>query len=160
VSRLLADSFMPSVLIEGDAFFAFVARGAIEPWLPEADQQNSVVTKAAAAAAGRFASGGFTTVYDGVLGPWFLKAFAAATGLDHFDYVVLLPTVERCVERVATRVDHGFTDEAATRHMHKQFIQAEIDDRHVLRDPPDNAETVADLIRAAVNSGTATHTAS
>ena len=33
VSRRLADSFDPSVLVEGDAFFGFLASGAIQPWL-------------------------------------------------------------------------------------------------------------------------------
>lgn len=44
VARLLAERFDPSVLVEGDAFFAFLARGVIAPWLPEADQQNTVTT--------------------------------------------------------------------------------------------------------------------
>jgi hypothetical protein len=49
------------------------------PWLPEANEQNAVVTQAAAAAAGRYAAGGFTTVYDGMVGPWFLPTFLNAT---------------------------------------------------------------------------------
>lgn len=53
--------------VEGDAFFAFLARGAIEPWLPESKEQNEVVTRAAASAAGRYAAGGYLTVYDGVV---------------------------------------------------------------------------------------------
>jgi hypothetical protein len=40
-----------------------------------------VVTRAAAAAAGRYAAGGYATVYDGVVGPWYLADFAAAAGL-------------------------------------------------------------------------------
>src|SRR3954451_13598650 len=94
LARVLAERFDPSVLVEGDAFFGFLARGAIEPWLPESNVQNDVVTRAAASAAGRFAAGGFTTVYDGILGPWFLETFAAATGLEQLDYVVLLPSIE------------------------------------------------------------------
>jgi predicted ABC-type ATPase len=74
-SRILADRFDPSVLIEGDAFFAFLARGAIEPWLPESTTQNETVTQAAASAASCYVAGGYTTVYDGVVGPWFLATF-------------------------------------------------------------------------------------
>ena len=99
VARIAADHLDPSVLVEGDVFFAFLARGAIAPWLPEANAQNEVVTRVAGGAAGRFAAGGYDTVYDGVLGPWFLSDFLAASGLDHLDYAVLLPPVERCVER-------------------------------------------------------------
>lgn len=103
VARVLAERFDPSVLVEGDAFFAFLARGAIPPWLPESNEQNEIVTTAAASAAGRYSAGGYTTVYDGVVGPWFLPTFVAATGLNRLDYVVLQPSVERCLDRVATR---------------------------------------------------------
>ena len=153
VARRIADRFEPSVLVEGDTFFTFLARGAIPPWLPESNEQNDIVTRAAAAATGRYTSGGYMTVYDGVVGPWFLSTFAAGTGLSRLDYLVLLPCVERCVERVATRRGHGFTDEAATRQMHRQFGAAEIDRRHVFVDPPDDPEDVADLAIDALSRG-------
>lgn len=160
VAAILASRVEPSVLVAGDAFFGFLARGAIPPWLRESDRQNVTVTQAAGAAAGRFAGGGFETVYDGVVGPWFLPRFAAATGRDQLDYVVLLPTVEQCLDRVATRVGHGFTDAAATRKMHREFADADIDRRHVLVcGPPDSAgaaesaEAVAGRIDAARTAG-------
>jgi dephospho-CoA kinase len=56
VTRVLADRFEPSVVVEGDAFFAFLARGAVPPWLPESNAQNEIVAEAAASAAGRYAS--------------------------------------------------------------------------------------------------------
>jgi MoxR-like ATPase len=68
LARLMADRFEPSALVEGDTFFAFLARGAILPWLPESTRQNEIVTEAAASAAGRYASGGYATVYDGLVG--------------------------------------------------------------------------------------------
>jgi cytidylate kinase len=149
VARALADRVEPSALVTGDDFFAHLARGAIAPWLPEADAQNETVTRAAGAAAGRFAAGMYHTVYDGVVGPWFLPTFAAATGLDHLDYVVLLPALARCLHRVATRPGHGFSDAPATRTMHRGFAQADVDARHVLVDPPDGVDAVADLVTAA-----------
>jgi energy-coupling factor transporter ATP-binding protein EcfA2 len=158
VARILADAARHSALIEGDAFFGFLASGAIEPWRPESHDQNTVVTNAAASAAGAFAAGGFTTVYDGVVGPWFLRTFGAATGLERLDYAVLLPSVEVCVRRVATPADHGFTDEAATRKMHAEFVSAGVDERHVLRDPPGDAIAVAGLIESAREAGGLTHT--
>lgn len=148
VARILAERFEPSVLVEGDAFFGFLARGAIEPWLPAANEQNEIVTRAAAVAAGRYAGGGYETVYDGMVGPWFLPTFARETGLERIHYVILLPSVDRCLERVATRQGHGFSDEAATRKMHHEFLHAEVDRRHVLVDPPDDPDAVADLVVA------------
>src|SRR5204863_162328 len=85
--------FEQSVVVEGDAFFAFLARGAIPPWLPESHAQNEIVTEAAAGAAGRYAIGGFTTTYDGVVGPWFLPTFARATGLSTLEYAVLADVI-------------------------------------------------------------------
>ena len=153
VARLLVDRFEPSVLVEGDAFFGFLARGAIEPWLPESHRQNLVVTHAAASAAGRYAQGGFMTVYDGIVGPWFIAEFAGATGLDGLDYVVLLPSEDRCVAGVTNREGHGFFDEAATRKMHSEFTQADVAEHHVVVDPPDRPEAVADLIVTAREQG-------
>jgi predicted ABC-type ATPase len=157
LARALTDRFDPSVLVEGDAFFGFLARGAIAPWLPESNAQNEVVTRAAATAAGLFVSAGYTTVYDGVVGPWFLSTFAEATGLAELEYVVLLPSADRCVDRVATRQAHGFTDEAATRKMHDEFVSADIDARHVLVDPPDGVTALVDRVMALTARGSTRH---
>jgi AAA domain len=154
VARALADKFEPSVLVAGDAFFGFLARGAIAPWLPAAHGQNEVVVRVAAVATGRFVAGGYITVYDGVLGPWFLADFAAEAALDQLHYVILLPAVERCVSQVANRSGHGFTDDDATRHMHRQFAQAEIGQRHVLADLTGSpGKTAAEILRR-VHDGT------
>jgi cytidylate kinase len=157
VAALVVERFEPSALVEGDAFFGFLRRGAIEPWLPASKTQNETVVEGSAAAAGRFARGGITTVFDGMVGPWFLPTFAAATGLDRLDYVVLLPSVEQCVARVATREGHGFTDEPATRKMHAEFTASAIDPRHVLLDPTGPPEAIAARIASAIAAGTLTY---
>ena len=153
VSRRLADGYESSVLVEGDAVFGFLASGAIEPWLPASSAQNEIVTEAAAACAGRFARGDYATVYDGVVGPWFLPTFARACGLATVDYVVLMPSVERCLQGVRTRLNHVFSDEDATRKMHQEFADAEVDDRHVLNDPPGDIDAVVAMIRSARERG-------
>jgi cytidylate kinase len=154
VAQILADHFKYSVLVEGDQFFGFVRSSRFDPWLPDAHTQNTVVIGAAAAAVGSFVLGGYDTVYDGIIGPWFLPTFAAGTGLDSLDYVVLLPTVECCVERVARRTRHEFSDEAATRHMHEEFEGAEIESRHVLSDPPEGVEATTEAVLARLAAGT------
>jgi predicted ABC-type ATPase len=151
VAALVADRLPRSVLVRGDAFFDFVHSGAIEPWRPESDAQNEVVTEAAAVATGRFARD-YATVFDGVIGPWFIEAFLRGTGLDALDYVVLLPDVEVCVARVKTRVGHGFRNEDAARRMHANFSGAEIDPRHLL-DNDTHPEAAADEIVERWNRG-------
>lgn len=133
VARSLADRMERSVLVAGDDFYAFLAAGAIAPWLVEADAQNAMVAEAAALAAGRFATD-IDTVYEGVVGPWHLDRFGRATGLLTLDYVMLLPSLDITLERVATRQDHKFTDLDAARHLHAEFAAAEIDKRHVITD--------------------------
>ena len=117
-----------------------------------------MVVRAAAAAAGAYARGGYTTVYDGVVGPWFFPGFAAATGLDRVEYVVLMPSVEECWRRVDTRVDHGFRDEAATMKMHLEFSAAAVEARHVLVEPPDDPDAVVDEILQRLERGTLGYT--
>ena len=77
-----------SFLVGGDAFFAFLANGRIDPWLAGSNEQNTIMTEAATAAAGRFALGAYATVNDGVIGPWFLETVAKATGLESVEYAI------------------------------------------------------------------------
>ena len=58
----------------------------------------------------------------------------------------LLPDVDVCAQRVATRTGHGFTDDAATRSMHREFAAAEVDERHVLRDLSGGPDAVAQAV--------------
>lgn len=131
-ARTLSQLFDPSALIPGDQFFAFIERGSIAPWTSPAHHQNEIVTEAAGAAAGRLAAGGYTVVYDGVIGPWFLETFVAATRIPFLHYAVLLPPEPVCLERVRSRAGHGFKDQEATRQMYQQFAGADIDARYVV----------------------------
>lgn len=154
VAALVAEAFDPSVLVEGDAFFAFLASGAIEPWLPESSHQNNVVSEAAALATARFVAASYATVYDGVLGPWMVDRFLTAAELDALDYAVLLPPVERCLERVASRTGHGFNDPGATAKMHHEFLASTLDQRHVLDGDNEAPGETADQILALASAGT------
>ncbi len=152
VARSLVKMFEPSALVAGDDFFAFLDRGYVAPWTAEADHQNEFVVEAAAAAAGRLVVGGYTVVYDGVIGPWFLQAFGAATGLAQLHYVMLLPPERVCVERVRSRVGHGFTDLDATRHLYGEFAQARISNRYVMTSM-ESGETLASSICGRLPTG-------
>jgi cytidylate kinase len=153
VSRAIAEESPHSVFVAGDAFIGFLANGSIAPWLTAAHQQNQIVTRAAASAAGEYASGGYFMAHDGIVGPWFLRTFASATGMGELDYVVLMPPVETCLERVATRLQLGFTDEAATRQMHQEFASADIEARHVLKTPPGRVDDVVQVVLSARDGG-------
>jgi hypothetical protein len=152
VSALVSARLSPSVLIRGDAFFRFLDQGAVRPWLPGATEQNRVVIRASGAAAGQYARGGFEAVFDGVLGPWWLPTFFEATELDELHYAILFPSVERCVQNVATREGHD-NDEPGTWLMHGQFQRALIDPRHLLTDPPATPEDTATELLSRYRQG-------
>ncbi len=153
VTERVARRLTPSALVEGDSFFHFLRNGAIDPWLPESDDQNVHVTRAAGAAAGEFARGDIQTVYDGVIGSWFLHEFLMATKLESLDYAVLLPPVEVCVQRVLARERHGFKNEVATRHMHEQFTVRPSADRHIFRQVDQSPDELAADVLAARGRG-------
>ena len=148
VAALVVQAFEPAALVPGDAFFGFWTQGAVAPWLPEAEAQNTVVLRAAAVAAGEYVRAGCSVVYDGVIGPWYLSDFVAAARLPDLQYAMLMPPLEECLARVTSRVGHGFTDLAAAEHMHAQFSAAEVDERHVLRTAALSAADTAELLLA------------
>jgi hypothetical protein len=145
--------FDRSALVAGDAFFAFLRSGAIDPWREAAGEQNAAVIEAAAAATGRLA-GYCDVVYDGVLGPWFLEMFTLAAQRANLHYAVLLPPLEVCLARVSTRQGHGFTDRDAATQMWHDFARSDIDVRHVVSDPDSPVADVAHAIHARVTAGT------
>ena len=79
VARILADTARRSVLLEGDAFFGFLARGAVEPWLPASNDQNTVVTEAR----------------HPPPAPFTARRSTCAHGPSALDYAILLPSVAR-----------------------------------------------------------------
>lgn len=153
VSEELAKRWKPSALVPGDAFFGMIKRGYILPWLPQAQRQNAVIIEAAAAAAGRLCEICFV-VYEGVVGPWLLPTFVRATGLADLHYVALLPPLDVCIERVRSRVGHGFSDPAVTRDLHRQFAAAVIDARHVIKESDSHPAELAEMIKGELGRGT------
>ena len=153
VAAELAGLFWPSALVSGDVFFGFIKQGYIPPWTAEAHQQNLTVVTAAAMTAGRLAGGGYTVIYDGVVGPWFLPEFMSAAGAVSLQYVVLVPPERVCVERVRNRVGHGFTDPAATRHMHAEFAGSGIDPRHLIESESPTAGELAAALFEQIQAG-------
>lgn len=153
VARALVQLFDPSALVVGDDFFSFVQRGYLSPWTAAAHPQNEVIVAAAAAAAGRLAAGGYTVVYDGLIGLGFLETFTEAARMDTVHYLVLLPPEHVCLDRVRHREGHGFTDLDAARHMYRDFADAHIATRHVLATDDATAETIASSIPGRVTAG-------
>lgn len=158
LARLLADAspHPRSVHLHADDAFAWLRKGAIEPWLPASHAQNAAVIEAVAAAAASLAASGYEVLLDGVIGPWFLDPFraaAAARGVA-LDYVVLRPSAAASLERALGRTGRPLTDpEAVVRHMHAQFADLGPLETHAVDTTALSAEEAAAQVRDGLKAG-------
>lgn len=106
VAGRLAAQCARGVHLSADPFWHAIVAGGIDPVEPGADVQNRVVIGAVAAAAAAYATGGFTTVVDGIVGPWMLERFRSALPREvdeRLDYVVLRPARDVALRRAQSR---------------------------------------------------------
>jgi hypothetical protein len=61
------------------------------------------------------------TIYDGMVGPWFLPTFLDDSGLESVHCAVLMSSIEVCVVRVMDREEHGFR-EGRNPQPHRQAV--------------------------------------
>ncbi|MCY3578783.1 MAG: ATP-binding protein, partial [bacterium] len=76
MSAALASDYERGVHLESDWFYRSIRSGFVAPWLPDAHSQNAAVMVAAADAAAAYADAGYSVVWDGIVGPWFLDQVA------------------------------------------------------------------------------------
>jgi len=153
VAAVLAERCARGVLLRGDDMWSAVRSGFVEPWLPEAAHQNTVIIDAMAAACARFADGGYTVVLDAVVGPWYLEQLLEGlrpAAVPTF-YVVLRPDEATAVERATGREDHSFTDPEPVRQMYREFTQLGALESHVIDTTTMAGDEVADLVQSGVN---------
>ncbi|MFC6880270.1 AAA family ATPase [Actinomadura yumaensis] len=155
VARVLAGRLTPSVRLHGDDFFGFIERGAIAPYLPQAQHQNETVIDVQATAAAGYAAGGYHVVFDGVVGPWFLAPFhrAAAEAGVPLDYVVLRPERDVVMARATARGTGALTDPEAIGQMFDEFADLGDLEPHALDSGALTPEQTADTIASALASG-------
>jgi predicted kinase len=67
----------PKVHLHSDCFWGFIKHGLIDPWLPEACEQNQTEMKVASGAALAYVEGGYFVILDGIVRPWQLPIFSA-----------------------------------------------------------------------------------
>ena len=157
ISRKIVESLPRGVHLHADDFWEFIRTGAVPPWLPEAHAQNRVAIEAVTAAAGAFCRGGYETVVDGVVGPWFLDTVAEQTRAAGvaLHYVVLRADLDVTMARATARTHGELNDETALRAMHGEFDRAR-DHSHFVVDAGSSDEstlvaTVTDVWRSGSN---------
>ena len=148
VADILArQSESPAAHLHTDDFYdRYIKSGYVLPWLPESQKQNETVTRAIAAAACAYAVGGYLTIIDGIVGPWFLTPFseAASAGNIPLHYVVLRPaSADISFARVQARGTHGLKAEEPVRDLFRQFADLGALEQHAFDSGAMSAEETA-----------------
>ena len=138
--------------MESDWFYRSIRSGFVAPWLPEAHTQNAAVMDVAADAAAAYADAGYTVVWDGIVGPWFLDRIVQRLGARKIrvQYLVLRPRRDTMLERLQGRDDTTEATDAGA--LYDQFAELGVFESHVVpSDAP--AEQVIAACRAALVNG-------
>lgn len=140
-------------VLESDWWWTTIVAGHIPPWEPSAHDQNRTVVASFSAAAVAMASGGYTTVLEGIIGPWMLDLLTAEARARQVavHYVVLRPALEVTLARATSRGGEervpghpALTDEGPIRQMWHQFADLGRYERNALDTTTlDVAETVS-----------------
>lgn len=151
-ARAVAETFAKGAVVAGDEFHRSLVSGAIPPHLPESHDQNVMLIDITMQTATSYAAGGWVTVLEGIIGPWFLDAArdAAAAADVALHYAVLDADLDTCIARFVGR-EHDDARLAIVEKMHGEFRAHPMPD-HVI-DASGDAASVADAVAAAFASG-------
>lgn len=156
VAKLLAESASRQTIhLHTDDFYTSIRKGFVPPYLPEAQRQNEVVIGVIANAAVGYASGGYDTIVDGIVGPWFLEPFRKACRVKGIplDYVMLRPGRAVSLARAQARPTHALKDEEAIVGLCAAFADLGELERHCIDSAAQSpAETMA-LVRDGWSAG-------
>jgi predicted kinase len=135
VAHLLAARAERGVHLETDKFWGFIAGGYVEPWRPEAHEQNAVVMDIVSNAAARYSAAGYLTIVDGILIPgWFYEP--VRDGLRELGYqvvyVVLRAPLAVCVDRAGSRANWPVTNTSAIERLWGAFADLGPLESHVM----------------------------
>jgi predicted kinase len=151
LARSLAGESPCGLHLDSDFFYGFPA-APIDPALPEAHAQNTVVMRALARSARAFAEGGYDGFLDGVIGPWFLPLYRdELRGGPPLAYLVLRASERDAVRRVEERDGPG--QSARVRHMHAAFSALGTLDAHAIETSGRTQREVLEEARAGLLAG-------
>ena len=163
VGRTVAALADPSVCLESDWMWTTIVRGHIPPWDPSADHQNQAMIRATLAAGVRIADAGYSTVVEGVLGPWHWDlVLDELTGVRvPVHYVVLRPSMDVCLDRATGRTDErvpghpALSDPGPIEYMWHRFNDLGAMEQHAfdssLLDDKDTASAIGRLLASGAH---------
>lgn len=152
----VARTYRQGVHLHTDDFWHAIVAGAIPPHRPEADDQNHTVLDVIAEAAFTYATGGFTTVVDGIVGPWMLHHFQARMDLQPripVHYIVLFPNREATLSRATSRKGpNALTDRQPILDLWDQFADLGQLNSHAFDTSDETAAETARRVLLAVET--------
>ncbi|OYD61013.1 AAA domain-containing protein [Rhodococcus sp. OK302] len=153
----LARCYSKGVHLHTDDFWHCIVSGAIPPYDPASDAQNQTVVDVIAGAAYTYALGDFTTVIDGIIGPWMLDHFrtrAAQRPNLAVHSVVLRPQRDITLKRAQARTTPwALIDEGPILTMWDQFSDLGEFDGHVLDTSGEAEDHSAERVTEAIRDG-------
>lgn len=154
-AAVAARSARPAVHLHSDDFYRYIRSGYVEPYLPQAHEQNRVVVNVLADAALGYAAGGYLVLLDGIIGPWFLAPFRDRGGRAGvpLHYAVLRPDLDQTLRRARGRSARQLHESGPIRGVHRQFGQLGDLERHVLDTSALTAEQTIEALEAALGAG-------
>ena len=132
---------MPLSYIEGDTFWSFIKKEGER----EIRDTFPVLVRSMTAAAIPFARSGFRVLIDFSIPPAFVDTARKILKEVPFDFVLLRPSLEICIERAASRKEGAITDHARLKHFYGYFQGGETEpvcDDHA--DPASLARQIAE----------------
>lgn len=153
VAASVARSFARGVHLHTDDFWHSIVAGAIPPYEPESAEQNRTVMEVIAGAVFTYAGGGFTTVLDGIVGPWMLDHFSDRADEAAVHYVILRPSRTVALRRAQARTTPGaLVDEHPIVTMWDQFDALDEYEPHVLDTSDDTPARTIERVLEAIAS--------
>ena len=153
VGALVAQEFARSTHILGDHFYRYIVGDWKDPSKVEAHDQNQLVVDISTRAACSYADAGYTTVLDGVYGPWFLEQMLAVLGDCEMHYVVLRADLDTSLDRAVNRSDNPAPVEVV-RKMHGEFDQLAQYEPYVIDTTSTTPAEVCSAVVAGISDGT------
>lgn len=135
-----------------------IVSGSIAPYLPEADAQNHTVMTVIQRAAWTYAGGGFTTIVDGIIGPWMLSHFdprgiREESATPRLHYIVLRPNRAEALRRAQARTaPDALVDEGPVTELWDQFADLGAREKHVIDTTTQRPDETLSAVEQAIAS--------
>lgn len=152
VAALLAQRFAKSSHVLGDHFFRYIVGDWQDPSTAEAHEQNGHVIRISTAAAAGYAKAGYTTILDGIFGPWFLAEVQEEAAGVELHYVVLRADLATAIDRACHRSETPAREDVVTK-MHGQFDQLAQYEPFVVDTSTATPEAITDLVLQRFEAG-------